>query len=62
MVRLNKVVDALISDALTSKQIAARFRVKNPRDLVYKVRNRGYYVETFRENGKFKYTMTSDSR
>lgn len=31
---------------LTPRQIASRFNVRNPRDLVYRLRNDGYRINT----------------
>jgi Helix-turn-helix domain len=40
-----KLADALNAGAqLTAKQIAARFRVANPRDLVYNLRKEGMNI------------------
>lgn len=44
---VQKLLSALSSGAsLTPREIAARFRVKNPRDLVYRLRSDGYRINT----------------
>ena len=43
---VEKVLNALSSgQALTAKQIKARFGLANPRDAVYTLRNEGYNIE-----------------
>lgn len=43
---VEKVLNALSSgQALTAKQITARYGLANPRDAVYTLRNEGYNIE-----------------
>lgn len=43
---VTKVLNALSSgQALTSKQITARYGLANPRDAVYTLRNEGYNID-----------------
>ena len=45
--KVNRVQEALVNnrEALTAKQIAARFSIVNPRDAIYTIRRRGYVVD-----------------
>lgn len=59
---LTRVLTALQTAAsgLSSAQIAHRFGVANPRDVVYSLRNEGYRINlTESSTGKRKYVLAS---
>lgn len=56
---IDRLLVALENGAvLTPKQISARFRVKNPRDLIYRLRNDGFRIDTFQTTDTKKVTRT----
>jgi cytochrome oxidase Cu insertion factor (SCO1/SenC/PrrC family) len=44
--KVDRVFEALVlnGEELTAKQIAARYNVANPHDVVYQIRHRGYAI------------------
>jgi hypothetical protein len=48
MTAINRVYETLLVEGkeLTTKQIAARYNVANPADVVYRLRNEGYNIYT----------------
>ena len=50
MYKVDKVFKALTKKNLTPKQIASRFNLANPRDAVFKLRNRGFNIVTLGMN------------
>ena len=56
---IDRLLVALENGAtLTPKQISARLRVKNPRDLIYRLRNDGFRIDTFQTTDTKKVTRT----
>lgn len=72
MSKVNRVQEALVKnrEALTSKQISARFGLANPRDAIYTIRRRGYIINlnqhidnSNRTKNKYNYTTNvNDTR
>lgn len=64
---VNRLQTALLSgEELTSKQIASRFGLSNPRDAIYSLRQNGYAVSLVERKDssgriKLKYTMSADA-
>jgi hypothetical protein len=65
MTGVDRVYNALLSgEALTAKQITARYGLANPRDAVYSIRQNGYavaLVEHVDTKGRVKRKYTLDS-
>jgi len=58
--KINMLFRALLdrSESLTARQIAARYRISNPYDLIYRLRNEGIKIErlkTTNSRGKIVY-------
>jgi len=65
MTGIDRVYNALLSgEALTSKQISARYGLANPRDAVYSIRQNGFavaLVEHVDTKGRIKRKYTLDA-
>lgn len=53
--KLDRLHDALSETSLTVRQISSRFRVKNPYDLIYQLRNEGHNVASTRTKSRGKF-------
>ena len=59
---LDRALNAFLDgEALSAKQIAARYKVKNAHDVVYALRNEGYDIALVRGSGRRvnKYVMAA---